>query len=310
MRTPSPACLRWTAGLRGPFACPHPPGAVGYGMPIPMTPGLVAELERAELRAWSAVYRNAPPAAVVACGIGIREFPSAAAMWMSKIDVPTCNRVIGLGLDGPPERKTVEEIVTSYEQAMVPQFFLQLAPIVTVGPTITVVEDVGFARHNNWTCLVRDVSSPGPVPTDLRVEEIGTDHATAYGEVLCAGYGWPPELGLLVAAMVGAPGWKFYLAFAEERPVGTAALMRSGRVGWMGLDTTLPAARGLGCQSALIARRILDARTAGCEVVSVETAEQAAEQEAPSYRNVLRAGFEVGYLRPNYIYQFQQRDEA
>lgn len=279
-------------------------------MPIPMTPALVAELERAELRAWSSVYRNAPAAAVTACGIGIRDFDRAAAMWMSKIDIPTCNRVIGLGLDAPPTRQVVEEIVATYERAMVPQFFLQLAPVVAVGPTLTVVEDVGFARHSNWTCLVRDVSSPGPAPTELRVEEIGTEHATAYGEVLCTGYGWVPELGLPIAAMVGTPGWKFYLAFAGERPVATAALMKSGPVGWMGLATTLPAARGLGSQSALIARRIMDARTAGCEVVSVETAEQAADQTAPSYRNVLRAGFEVGYLRPNFSYTFQQRDEA
>ena len=273
-----------------------------------MTPALVAELERAEVRAWSGVYRNAPEAAVTACGIGIRDFLPAAAMWMSKLDILACNRVVGLGLAGPPERKTVEQIVTTFEEAMVPRFLLQLAPVVTVGPTITVVEDAGFARHANLACLVRDVTSPGPVPTDLRVEEIGPEHAAAFGEVLCTGYGWNPALALPVAAIVGMPGWRVYLAFAGDHPVGTAALMVDGRIGWMGLATTLPAARGHGCQSALIARRILDARTAGCEVVSVETAEQTPGEEAPSYRNILRAGFEVGYLRPNFVYHFQQRD--
>lgn len=279
-------------------------------MPIPMTPGLVAELERSELRVWSAVYRSAPPAAVTACGLGIRDFPPAAAMWMSKIDVLACNRVLGLGLEGPPDPKTVQEIIDTYERALVPRFLVQLAPLVTVGPTIAAVTDLGFGFYNNWVRLVRDVTSPGPSTTKLRVEEIGPELGTTFGEILCAGFGFDPALGLTVAAMVGTPGWKFYLAYLHDRPIGTALLVVDGRIGWLGFAATLPDARGHGAQSALIARRILEARTAGCEILSVETAEQTQEREAPSYRNILRAGFEVGYLRPNYLYRFQQRDEA
>ena len=275
-----------------------------------MTPGLVAELERAELRAWSAVYRRAPASAVAACGIGTRDFGPATAMWMSKVDILACNRVLGLGLTGPPDKKTMTEIVTTYEEAMVPSFFVQLAPLVTVGPTITAAEDVGFARYNNWVRLVRDVAPPGPAPTGLRVEEIGPEYARDFGDVVCAGFGWDRELGLVVETMVGAPGWKCYIAFEGERPVGTAAMLVDGRIGWFGFAASLPEGRGKGGQSALIARRIMDAKVAGCEVVTLETAEQSPGEDAPGYRNVLRAGFEVGYLRPSYIYKFQQRDEA
>ena len=279
-------------------------------MPIPMTPGLVAELERSELRAWSAVYRAAPPAAVTACGLGIHDFPPASAIWMSKIDLFDCNRVLGLGLAGPPEQRTVQEIIDTYERAMVPRFFVQLAPLVTVGPTITAVTDLGFAHHSNGVRLVRDVTSPGPSSIKHRVEEIGPELGATFGEILCTGFGWNAALGLAVTSMVGTPGWKFYLAYAHDRPVGTAILVIDGRIGWLGLAATLPEARGHGAQSALIARRILDARTAGCEVLSAETEEEGLAQVAPSYRNIVRAGFEVGYLRPNYLYQFQQRDEA
>lgn len=279
-------------------------------MPIPMTPGLVADLERAELRVWSALYRNAPSPATVACGIGIQEFGTAAALWMSKIDVLACNRVLGLGLDGPPAPRTVEAIVTAYERAMVPRFFIQLAPLVTLGPTATAVTDQGFAIYNNWVRLVRDVSSPGPTSSRLRVEEIDRDRAPLFADIVCTGFGWSPDLALPVQAMVGTPGWKCYLAYDHGRPVASAALVVDGRIGWFGFAATLPGARGQGAQSSLIARRILDARTAGCEVLSVETAEQTPEKEAPSYRNILRAGFEVGYLRPNYLYKFQQRDGA
>ena len=49
-----------------------------------MTPGLVAELERAELRAWSDFYSAAPSPAVVACGLGMQEYGTAVAFRMSK----------------------------------------------------------------------------------------------------------------------------------------------------------------------------------------------------------------------------------
>src|SRR6478609_2449654 len=277
-------------------------------MPIPMTQALVGELEQSELRAWSALYRSAPPAAVSACGIGIKEFGPATALWMSRVDVLACNRVLGLGLDRVPDQKQVEEIVAVYEQALVPRFFVQLAPGVAVGPTIEAVEGAGFVHHNNWVRLVRDVSPPGPAPTTLRGEEGGVAHASVFGDTLCQGFGWRPELALPVAALVGTPGWKFYLAFDGDRPMGTAALAIDGRVGWLSFATTLPEARGHGSQSALVARRIMDAKGAGCEILSVETSEEGPEKEAPSYRNILRSGFEVGYVRPNYLYRFQAGD--
>lgn len=279
-------------------------------MAIQMTPSLVAELERSELHAWSALFRNAPAASVATCGIGVRDFPPATALWMSRVDVLACNRVLGLGLDGPPDSRTVEGIVASYEQALVPRFVVQPAPVPAVGATIAALEEAGCTHHNNWIRLVRDVSPPGSAPTDLRVEEVGPNHADVFGETLCQGFGWNPELGAPVAALVGTAGWKFYLAFDGGRAVGTAALAIDGRVGWLSFACTLPEARGHGSQSALVARRIMDAKAAGCEILSVETSEESPEKEAPSYRNILRSGFEVGYVRPNYLHRFQQQDEG
>lgn len=279
-------------------------------MAITMTPALVAELERSELRAWSTLYRNAPPASVAACGIGIRDFGASTALWMSRVDVLACNRVLGAGLDGAPDGHAIDEIIAAYEQAMVPRFFVQPAPLVAAPQTIAALEKAGFAHYNNWIRLVRDVAPPGPAPTSLRVEEVGPAHAAAFGETLCQGFGWSAELGAPVAALVGTAGWKFYLAFDGERAVGTAALAIDGKVGWLSFASTLAEARGLGSQSALVARRIMDAKAAGCEILSVETSEETPEKEAPSYRNVMRSGFQVGYVRPNYLYRFRGQDQG
>jgi hypothetical protein len=67
-----------------------------------------------------------------------------------------------------------------------------------------------------------------------------------------------------------------------------------------GLAATLEPARGRGCQLGLLRRRIADAATAGCHTLFVETGERVPDRPAGSYRNILRAGFEEAYLRPNW----------
>jgi hypothetical protein len=67
-----------------------------------------------------------------------------------------------------------------------------------------------------------------------------------------------------------------------------------------GLAATREAARGRGCQLGLLRRRIADAGAAGCRTLFVETGERTAGRPSGSYRNILRAGFEEAYLRPNW----------
>jgi ribosomal protein S18 acetylase RimI-like enzyme len=70
---------------------------------------------------------------------------------------------------------------------------------------------------------------------------------------------------------------------------------------WIDFASTLPEYRGRGAQSALTARRIEDCARLGGETMVVETAAATPEKGAPSLRNMQRMGFEVAYLRPNYL---------
>jgi len=68
----------------------------------------------------------------------------------------------------------------------------------------------------------------------------------------------------------------------------------------LGIGATLEAARGRGCQTALLHRRIGDAAEAGCHTLLVETGERVPDRPSASYRNILKAGFDEAYLRPNW----------
>jgi len=78
------------------------------------------------------------------------------------------------------------------------------------------------------------------------------------------------------------------------------ALYTNGGTGWLGFAATLPAYRRRGAQTALLAARIRRAAELDCRTLFTETGEAVEGRPSNSYRNLLRAGFEPLYVRPNY----------
>jgi hypothetical protein len=109
----------------------------------------------------------------------------------------------------------------------------------------------------------------------------------------------PAVLQPWIASMVGRAGWQHYLAWDGSRPVAAAALYVRDGAGWLGMASTLPAARRRGAQGALMAQRIEDGRALGCRWLVTETGEDTPARPNPSYRNMIRAGFALAYHREN-----------
>ena len=119
--------------------------------------------------------------------------------------------------------------------------------------------------------------------------------------VTTVGFGMPSEWRPWIAATVGRPNWHYYLAFTGASAVAAAALFVHGTVGWLGVASTLPAARRRGAQSALMAKRIEDGCALGCHWFVTETGEDIPARPNPSFHNMIRAGFAVAYHRKNYM---------
>ena len=69
---------------------------------------------------------------------------------------------------------------------------------------------------------------------------------------------------------------------------------------WLGIGATKPDMRKQGSQSALLARRVADAAKFDARHATTETDVPLANHAAPSYHNILKAGFNVAYVRPNW----------
>jgi hypothetical protein len=92
------------------------------------------------------------------------------------------------------------------------------------------------------------------------------------------------------------------MAFDDERPVAGAAMFVKDGSAWFGVAGTVAEARNRGAQTALLARRLHDAKRLGCSWVTAETSPETPERRNPSYHNMLRVGLRVAYLRDKYLF--------
>ncbi len=263
----------------------------------------VRQLERAEIGAWRDFYRAASPASAGACGLGLREDDGTLAVHATAADVLALNTVMGLGLERPATDTAIKKLIEFFVAERVPRFFVKVSPTPEAAATGELLAARGLRHYNNWVKLYRDTSPPPQVSTDLAIHQIDEGEAPAFGRIVAACFDWPQPTASWVADMVGRDGWRHYMAFDGAKPVATGALFVSQGLAWIDFATTLPDYRGRGAQSALLAQRIRDAAELGCRGLVVETAEDRPEKPAPSFRNQLRFGFEVAYVRPNYIYE-------
>lgn len=139
-----------------------------------------------------------------------------------------------------------------------------------------------------WTATIpaAPVEMP-PLAPEIVIDREGFD-ADTFATALNRGWEEADDhaRGWLYALTIGLPGWFHYLVRSGGEPAGAAALYVNHGVANLAVAATVPAFRGRGIQSSLIATRLADARTAGCDLAVVETVPDNA-----SPRNVERAGF-------------------
>ena len=266
-------------------------------MTTPDAQGLAQLVETTEAAAYADLLRAAP--------VGWRaQAAETAAGWLltaPTLDLLLFNRLIGCGVGGPVTSGDVRDAVARLRAAGVRHFGVQLGPPSQPSAIRDWLAAEGLATRDRWAKVYRDASPAAPVLTELRVDRAGAAQAQAVAEVTTAGFGMPSVLQPWIASMVGRPGWRHYLALDGDRAVAAAALFVRDGAGWLGMASTLPAARRRGAQGALMARRIEDGRALGCRWFVTETGEETPARPNPSYRNMVRTGFTLAYHRENWM---------
>jgi GNAT superfamily N-acetyltransferase len=128
------------------------------------------------------------------------------------------------------------------------------------------------------------------------VHRIAAEEAERWSAVVMTAFaeGGPlaPEMAEAFRVFAGAPAACPYIAEIDGEIAGGACASFNGSVAVLYCDATLPQYRGRGGQTALIARRLADARAAGCVLAMACTLPGTASQ-----RNYERAGFRIAYTK-------------
>lgn len=259
-------------------------------------------LDPVERRFWRESWQSVPGEIAAAHGVELREFgPIQTTLVRALPEVGMVNLILGATEPGAVEDGHLAKAVGWAEAEGV-------AAYVPVAPGAAGTEAAeswlvanGFERGYAWMKFVRDAHPPRfRVPGGVEVVELGAPEEAPFGMIAATGFGLPAWAAALFAELPGRQGWRCYVARLDGEPQACAAMLVDGGVAEFGIAATLEPARGRGCQLALLHRRIEDAAAAGCETLFVETGERVADQPSGSYRNILRAGFEEAYLRPNW----------
>ena len=260
-------------------------------------------VEAAEITAWADMVRAAPAGVADALGLEVCELGGGVGLMARRLDAAEFNRVMGVGLTRPVTRADLDEIAGAYGPLGHATARLQLSPEAEPIPKIAnLLGEAGFQRApRDWVKMARPSFNPPRTETDLEIVLAEPPDAAVFGATVCAGFGMPPALAPWLAALVGRPDWRCYLALDDRGPVGAAGLYLGEHAGWLGIAATRPDRRRRGAQGALMAQRISDAHKAGRLYVVTETGAPVGREANPSYNNMQRAGFTLVHRRANYI---------
>ncbi len=255
-----------------------------------------------EQAALADLHAAATPELVETLGLQAKRFGStfasrAAALPASAIVI---NRALGIGLDQAATQHELQDIVEDYCNAGVARYFLQCHPHAEPPGIPDWLAELGLTKARGWQKFERG-PSPAPVmDCNLRISEVGPEQGANFARIVCDAFDLGDVAQPWLSRLPGRRGWHVFMSFDGEEPAGTGALFVRDGVAWSDFGATAPEFRRRGSQSALLARRIDHAIALGCERVFTCTGEDVAGDPQHSFRNILKMGFEMTYVRSNY----------
>lgn len=264
------------------------------------TPPRAAQVELLEADVWAELHGQFARDAGNQFAV-VQRRGHATILVSAATDAVAVNRAIGLGFEQPLSAPQLTDLRAFYQRQGKGRWFVECSPDAAIDPADLL--GAGGVRGGSQIKLVArlDTLANLPSPGVEVVEALPADRA-AYMDLVGSTLGVPEPVRPGIVSTIGHPGWHFYFAVAESRAVAGAALCVQEAGAWFGLAATLPMFRNRGAQTALLLRRLQDARAAGCQWVSAEASPETTTPN-PSLRNMKRLGLRELYHRPWYGFQ-------
>lgn len=258
-------------------------------------------LDVCERHFWNDVWDSVPAELAREKGVERRDFgPVRASIARELPRVGMMNLVLGATEPGAIEDGHLEAAI-EWAASRGVNYYVPVTPGLPESEAAEAwLESNGLAQGYAWMKFVRGAHPPRFKAPEVEVVELTDPEQAPFGMVVATGFELPAWASAFFADLPGRRGWRCYGVRIDGEVQACAAMHVDGGLAEFGPAATLEPARGRGCQLALLHRRIVDAIEAGCGTFWVETGERLPDKPSTSYRNILRAGFEEAYLRPNW----------
>jgi hypothetical protein len=259
------------------------------------------QLEQIEIDAWRDYCAAAPLPFAQGVGLDVTNLGGPLLAICRRIDPYQFNRLMGGGLGDDDQGESLATAVKRFGTAGLRNGYLQIAPGPRASALAVKARTLGLAPlERTWVKFSRG-TEPAAVPrTSLTISEVQPAEAMELARAVVAGFGMPEMLAPWLAAIVGRPGWRAYVARYGGVAVGGAAMYVANGGAWLGIGAVQEVARRQGGQGALLARRIADGLKAGARWFATETGKPPPGEPHPSFSNIQRAGFAIAYERANW----------
>ena len=268
--------------------------------PVFVDAALSRELEGAEAAA-SREFCEA--AARVHPGGSIRVIECAGGFGLHYGAADPLNAVKGVGLNGTVDVEEWDALEEMFRGAGSP-VVIDLSPFADE-PFLAMLGVRGYTIGSFETvmCMRLDVGATFPeheLASGVRIEPVGAAQAHEWTRVVGVGFanGGEPmkfavDFGLVRQQLARSIT---LLATVDGVPAGGAGMSITGPVAHMAGAAVLPQFRRRGIQQQLTAARLRLARERGCAWAKLDV-----QGGSASYRNAVRAGFQVAYTRPQMV---------
>lgn len=264
---------------------------------------LYRDAQDIEELAWWDMYNAAPEE--YARQHGLRAIRLAGGTCFAHRFLPTWdfNRVLKLGASSPLTEPALKEIQSWMDKNAGPAYNMGVDPTTQPEQVPAWLQASGLTPSDEGiTRFIYDGQNPAVlIKSRLNVREITPQESGLYGTLVSTAFDLPEGFDTWFGQLAGRPGWRIFIACDGAVPVATGALYVKDGLAWLGLGATLKQHRRQGAQSLLLNLRVSEAKKMGVKSIHIETETPASGVSMDtSSRNVLKAGFNVLFVREHY----------
>jgi len=260
------------------------------------------EIEKTIHQAFKEFMLAMPSSFAEQVGASVHHFGDVTNIALRELPGALFNQAIGLGIYQPAKEQDIDVLISLLQQYANPAWAISLAQGAQPAELPEWLEKKGLKLQ--LAGLARFWRDPVPAPeikSTLTVRKVGPELAERFSEVITEGFGFPPHFRQWFTHLIDIKSWHSFLAYEGEDAIATGSMYIDNDLVWFGCGTTLEAHRSKGAQNLLLAHRIEQALKAQVRGMLIDTGHPGEGNPiGGSYRNILRAGFELSYVQQRY----------